>query len=94
MGEILADLSGGYTGLLDHGSGVQSAWYPDGSVGIRHTCDRGEKRGTLIVAPRLVLDGPSGHVITRNDPLTVTPSVACDDCGLHGFIRDGRWEPC
>ncbi len=25
------------------------------------------------------------------DPLTVSPSLLCQTCGAHGFIRDGRW---
>lgn len=27
------------------------------------------------------------------DPLTLSPSLLCRDCGDHGFIRDGRWVP-
>ena len=27
------------------------------------------------------------------DPLTISPSVLCRTCGLHGFIREGRWMP-
>jgi hypothetical protein len=94
MGEILADLSDGWTTLVDVGSGVEVAWYALDDVGIRHTCDRGEKRGTIICAPRLVLNEPNGHTIVSSNPVTVSPSVGCDDCGLHGFIRNGRWEPC
>ncbi|WP_133690233.1 hypothetical protein [Mycobacterium sp. BK086] len=82
--------------LLDHGDGVETAWYPDGSIGVRHTCDRGGKRGVIICAPRLVLNEPNGHTIVsgEHEPLTVSPSCGCSDCGLHGFIRNGRWEPC
>lgn len=94
MGAVLADLSEGYERLVDHGHGVETAWYPDGSVGVRHTCDRGPKRGTLIVAPRLVLGQPSGHIILSQDPVTVVPSVGCSDCGLHGFVTDGVWAAC
>ena len=95
MSDVLADLSRGYNALLELGGGVEMAWYPDGSIGIRHTCNRGPKRGTIICAPRLVLDQPGGHTINRDkEPVTVSPSVGCDDCGLHGFIRNGRWEPC
>jgi len=25
------------------------------------------------------------------EPLTVSPSLLCPDCGDHGFIREGRW---
>lgn len=28
------------------------------------------------------------------DPLTLSPSLLCRACGHHGFIRNGRWEPC
>lgn len=27
------------------------------------------------------------------DPLHIEPSVLCRTCGLHGFIRDGKWVP-
>lgn len=27
------------------------------------------------------------------DPLTISPSVHNTGCGLHGFIRDGKWIP-
>lgn len=23
---------------------------------------------------------------------TVSPSILCSDCGLHGYMRDGVWE--
>lgn len=26
------------------------------------------------------------------DPLTISPSILCSECGSHGFIRNGRWE--
>src|ERR1044072_6163593 len=25
------------------------------------------------------------------EPLTITPSLGCASCGLHGWIRDGSW---
>jgi hypothetical protein len=27
------------------------------------------------------------------DPLTISPSLLCLDCGAHGFIKEGRWIP-
>lgn len=27
------------------------------------------------------------------DPLTLAPSILQRPCGLHGFIREGRWVP-
>lgn len=28
------------------------------------------------------------------DPLTLSPSLLCQLCGDHGFIREGHWVPC
>jgi len=45
------------------------------------------------------LPGPKWRLISL-DPLHIEPSVLCGTaggvggCGHHGFIRDGRWEPC
>lgn len=33
-------------------------------------------------------------VVESLDPLTLSPSILDPDCGLHGYIRGGRWEPC
>lgn len=30
--------------------------------------------------------------VDRFDPLTLHPSIGCRACGVHGWIRDGRWE--
>lgn len=27
------------------------------------------------------------------EPLTISPSLLCNACGHHGFIRDGKWVP-
>lgn len=27
------------------------------------------------------------------DPLTLSPSILCRECGAHGFVREGRWVP-
>lgn len=84
----------GWTKRLDHGyrlpgpGKVYSLHYPDGSIRIEHTCRQvGEDQ--LITAPALILD--AGHVVQQEDPLTVTPSILCADCGLHGFITNGIW---
>lgn len=36
------------------------------------------------------------HRLESLDPLTIAPSLLClpaDLCGLHGFVRDGKWVP-
>lgn len=35
---------------------------------------------------------PNGlWTIEIKEPLTVTPSIQCNNCGLHGWIRQGEW---
>lgn len=34
--------------------------------------------------------GKLWEVVTET-PLTLKPSIKCDTCGSHGFIREGRW---
>lgn len=66
--------------------------YPTGAIGVEHHCkDLGEGE-RLVCAPLLRLG--DGHQVVHDDPLTVTPSVLCPDCGLHGFITAGRWVAC
>lgn len=31
--------------------------------------------------------------VERLDPLTLSPSIKCKDCGEHGHIRQGAWVP-
>ena len=72
--------------------------YPDGTVRFEHRCDRGE-RGVIVCAPALQIGG--GHSITRagegtrnhpNGKPTVSPSILCSDCSVHGFVVDGVWR--
>ena len=60
--------------------------------GFKHECgswpDPHEPDGMFvkIVAPRL-----TNHTVTRSDKgVTVRASIACPDCGLHGFVTDSR----
>jgi hypothetical protein len=34
-----------------------------------------------------------GHTLVSRDPLHLEPSLLWTCCGLHGWVRDGRWEP-
>jgi hypothetical protein len=31
--------------------------------------------------------------VISDDPLTLDPSILDQSCGLHGYVRDGRWHP-
>ncbi len=35
-----------------------------------------------------------GWTIVSEDPLTLSPSLLCTICKTHGYIRNGRWDPC
>ncbi len=74
------------------GPAYRLLWWSNTRVGFEHRCDRGQ-RGVIICAPRL----QEGHNVTLDmgpggaaQP-TVNPSILCDDCGTHGFIRAGQW---
>ncbi|WP_162941583.1 hypothetical protein [Desertimonas flava] len=63
----------------------------DGRWLFSHVCDRGD-RGILRAAPALQVAG-GGHRIVHVVPLTITPSILCDDCGTHGFVTRAEWVP-
>lgn len=87
----LGDGPGGYERRVDHGSDVQTLWYADGSIKFLHICRLTD--GTLRrSAPETFGPQHAAHTMVSEDPLTLTPSIICHQCGLHGWIRDGRWE--
>jgi hypothetical protein len=86
---------------IDLGDGVALLVYdpPAGgphNVRVLHRCrswpDEQEPDGELvtITAPALHPD----HQVHSLDPPTITASVLCPACGLHGFVTDGTWRPC
>lgn len=85
----------GHAQAVDVGGGVTMLRYPGdpldpASWRVRHRCDRGP-RGVIVWAPTLT-PGPAGHVVHSTDPLTITASILCGDCGLHGFVTEGAWR--
>lgn len=75
----------------------QRVWVADGMavvwdgdlVKFDHLCEvmaGGDQKRT---APRLQIG--NGHRIVTEDPLTIVASILCPGCGLHGWVRDGRW---
>lgn len=36
----------------------------------------------------------TGWYVDSEEPVTLRPSIHCRSCGLHGFMRAGRWIPC
>jgi hypothetical protein len=43
------------------------------------------------VQQRVEASGRSTWTVESWDPLTLSPSILCQRCGHHGFIREGRW---
>jgi hypothetical protein len=97
MADEIPDLRPAHDRRIDVGGGVALLFLTDeaGSVGVEHQCSRPRDGQTLLIAPRLT-KGPGGHSmsITGGDlrTITVTPSILCPDCGLHGFVTDGAWR--
>lgn len=43
--------------------------------------------------PRWQLSGCGRHDVVQVEPLTLSPSLACEDgCPSHGYIEQGKWR--
>lgn len=42
--------------------------------------------------PRWICMGCSNHTVESQDPWHLEPSILCPTCGLHGWVRNGRWQ--
>jgi hypothetical protein len=73
------------------GLGIEVLFMSDGLVRIAHDCklirDGAER---LRIAPTL---STPGHIVTDGLPVTISPSILCSDCGLHGFVIASEWVP-
>lgn len=103
----ITDSYGVITARVGVGSGHELLVMRDGSIRFAHTCDRHVRfpnrpvipiriAPALQFGPHKILDG-TGHVVTIRDRLgfpviDVDPSILCDDCGTHGFVRNGLWS--
>lgn len=78
----------------DVGGGVTLLHYADGTIRVEHECgrwpDEQESDGELVkvVAPLL----HPNHVVHARRPSTITASIFCTSCGLHGFVTAGTWR--
>lgn len=45
------------------------------------------------VEPRWQISGCGLHTVEQVEPLTLSPSLACEGgCPSHGFLQNGRWN--
>lgn len=80
----------GWTERVDLGEGRAVLFYDDEPPRFEHICHRTRINDglTLIIAPSMSL-----HTVVQRDPLTITASVACGDCNIHGWVTNGEWIP-
>lgn len=46
-----------------------------------------------IKVPDEWVERPQLWTVRQMSPLTLDPSIVCRTCGLHGWIKDGKWHP-
>lgn len=76
--------------LVRLGGELQLVWTTVGGYRVRHVCNRRQDgRGTIICAPLL-----TQHIIqfVPEAGYTVSPSILCSDCGLHGYLIANEWR--
>jgi hypothetical protein len=58
-----------------------------------HVCTLKNSGMLMRIAPDIQLPPQyeSGHSLISLDPLHIEPSILCIECGLHGWVRDGKW---
>lgn len=90
---------------LGHGQECSLARGEDGSligVWLRHECAKVPSHGREsdtstgfgAFIPLATSTGYRNHwTLVSEEPLTIRPSVHFVDCGVHGFITDGKWVP-
>lgn len=50
---------------------------------------------TKDVPPRWQISACGLHDVLQVEPLTLSPSLACEDgCPSHGYIENGKWRNC
>lgn len=68
--------------------------YHEGEVDAleyEHECGiRGRREDAIPLQPAW----SNGWRVESFDPLSLSPSLLCTSCGLHGFVRGGAWCPC
>lgn len=100
MSEGIRDFTGGPEKFpidLGQGDTLRMRECPQGYE-IRHLCKTGTgkhpKDFQIWNAPVVDTVNAGNHTLVKKDPLTITPSILCPVCGLHGFVTEGKWRSC
>jgi hypothetical protein len=74
-----------WASATDAGSDIYWSRITTGSLGsviVWHWCKDGG---------RWVASGTRNHAVVSLDPVHLEPSLLFSCCGVHGFLRDGKW---
>ena len=74
--------------VTDLGLDLELLYMADGTLRLAHDCkliDDDQRERVLIPL--------SARSIFTPAPVTITPSIHCDECGLAGWVIRGRWSP-
>lgn len=82
---------------IDAGHGVSYwVWAEHHYLYYRHDCPvLGDNPSAIAldVPENAWIPAEAKWQVESLEPLTISPSLLCP-CGHHGFISNGRWEPC
>lgn len=84
---------------VDIGGGTEITYYLDEDTGARvgllerHACAGGRlSRGSVPFTGMMPeLSNGARWTVEQAEPLTLSPSIACQACPHHGWIRNGAW---
>lgn len=66
---------------------------PDWQSIVGYTIDHDTADGRRCSA-MVMTGGPDiTHEIVSTNPLTISPSLICPECGAHGHVERGAWKP-
>lgn len=89
---------------VDLGEGRYASFITDENgtkIGLLEWHDCAAVRSDYLTAGSIFFDIPEAWVhrqagakwkLVSLDPLHLEPSIACQNCANHGFIRNGKWE--
>jgi hypothetical protein len=81
---------------IGHGVEIQRRYLNDALYGVSvlHSTKMGERcEGGAWVHFHGAVATNDVWQLVREEPLTISPSILCRACGLHGYIREGKWIP-
>lgn len=74
--------------------GAHPGWAEGDVLGVllTHVCSNRDGEAVQDFIPVNYMPSRDWQLVSR-DPITISPSVNYTCCGVHGFLRDGKWVP-